>query len=278
MPEMPEVQALSERLDAALAGTRLQRADLLGFSSLKTVSPAPDSLEGTTLASVGRRGKFLVWALDGGARILIHLSQAGRVDLEDPPKVTRPRGAVLRLRFEDAPAVLVKEFGKERKAAWWVLAPGDDGPLSKLGPEADDPAFAELILHSPDRRRVHNLLRDQRTVSGIGRGYADDSLHEACISPYATLASLGPEERQRLLTSVRSVLAGALEGERSRKGGLPPRLGDRFKVHGRHGTPCPRCGDDLRRVSYEAYEVTYCAPCQTGGKVLADRRLSRLLR
>ena len=277
MPELPEVQALAERLDAAVAGAPFAGAEVLQFSSLKTVAPRSESLVGATLQRVGRRGKFLVFGF-GGPRLLVHLSQGGRVDMEDPPKRTRPRGAVVRLAFDGRPTVLVKEFGRERKAGWWVLAEGDDGPLAKLGPEPDSSEFERLVLESDDTRRVHTILRDQRTVAGIGRGYSDDVLHRAKVSPYASLASLSKEERRGLLDAVHEVLADALEVERHRTGGLPTKIGDHFTVHGKYGTPCPRCGDDLRRISYESHEVTYCPTCQTGGKVLADRRLSRLIR
>lgn len=277
MPELPEVQALAERLDALLGGAAFVRAEPLQFSSLKTFDPRPDSLTGRTLERVGRRGKFLVFDF-GGPRILAHLSQGGRADVEDPPKRTRPKGGVVRLVFVERPAVLVKEFGTQRKAGWWVLAPGDEGPLAKLGPEPDSSGFEQLVLHGADTRRVHTILRDQRTVAGVGRGYSDDILHRANLSPYAALGSLSAGERRALLDAVREVLDEALEIERRRTGGLPTRIGDHFAVHGRYGTPCPRCGDDLRRVSYESHEVTYCPACQTGGKVLADRRMSRLLR
>lgn len=277
MPELPEVQALAERLTDVVAGAAFEGADPLQFSALKTAIPGPETLVGRTAERVSRRGKFLVIEL-GGPRMLVHLSQGGRVDVEDPPKRTRPRGAVVRLRFAGRPTVLVKEFGTERKAGWWVLGPGDDGPLAPLGPEPRDEAFASLVLEGIDGRRVHTILRDQRTVAGIGRGYVDDILHRARISPYATLDGLEPAQRRELLDAVREVLAEALEVERRRSGGLPPKLGDHFAVHGRYGTPCPRCGHDLRRVSYESYEVAYCPVCQTGGKILADRRLSRLIR
>lgn len=277
MPELPEVQALAERLDAALAGSALERFDLLQFSSLKTVTPRPSELLGSVLSRVGRRGKYLVLEL-GGPRLLVHLSQGGRVDLEDPPKATKPRGSVARLRFSGGPSVLVKEFGRERKAGVWALADGDDGPLAVLGPEPDSAAFERLVLEGEDPRRVHTILRDQRTVAGIGRGYSDDVLHHARLSPTASLGKLSTEQRRALLEAVRSVLADALEVERRRIGGLPTKIGDHFTVHGKHGTPCPRCGEDLRRISYESHEITYCPACQTGGKVLADRRLSRLVR
>jgi formamidopyrimidine-DNA glycosylase len=277
VPELPEVQALAERLDAAVAGARFAGAAVLQFSSLRTVSPRPESLVGATLERVGRRGKYLVFEF-AGPRLLVHLSQGGRIDVEDPPKTTRPRGAVVRLAFDGRPSILVKEFGRERKAGWWVLAEGDDGPLAKLGPEPDSPVFERFVLKGDDARRVHTILRDQRTVSGIGRGYSDDILHRAKLSPFATLAALSSEERRDLLDAVREILVEALDVERRRAGGLPTKIGDHFTVHGKYGTPCPRCGDDLRRISYESHEVTYCPACQTGGKVLADRRLSRLIR
>jgi formamidopyrimidine-DNA glycosylase len=278
VPELPEVQALAERLDEVLGGGTLRALDMLQFSSLKTYAPRPDELLGRTIEHVGHRGKFVVVDLDGGYRLLFHLSQGGRVDVEAPPKSTKPRGCVLRIRAEDRPSVLLKEFGKERKAGWWVLAPGDDGPLEKLGPEVLSDGFADWVRETDDPRRVHTILRDQRTVAGVGRGYSDDILHRAKLSPYSSLAKLTPEEREALLDATREVLDEALAAERARTGGLPTKIGDHFTVHGKYGEPCPRCGDDLRRVSYESHEVTYCPTCQTDGKILADRRLSRLVR
>lgn len=276
------MQALAERLDAELAGRPLTGVELLGFTALKTVEPTPQSLLGRTLEHVGRRGKYLVLDFGSGARVLVHLSQAGRVDVEQPPKRTRGgKGGAVRLRFggDEETGVLVREHGTERKAAWWVLGPGDDGPLTKLGPEPGSDDFERLVLEGTDRRRIHTLLRDQSTVAGVGRGYADDALWRARLSPYASLASLDADARWRLLDAVRAVLADGLDKERGRKGGLSePKLGGHFEVHGRTGTPCPRCQAPLRRVSYDSYEVTYCPPCQTGDKVLADRRLSRLVK
>ncbi len=216
MPELPEVQALSERLNGSLAGARFAAVEPLAFSALKTVVPPPEALVGRRVETVGRRGKFLTFDAEG-LRLLVHLSQGGRIDLLPASTGGRPRGGVVR-------------------------------------------------------------FRDQRQVAGIGRGYADDILHRAKLSPYRSLASLERPERDRLLEAVRNVLSEALEAERRRIGGLPTKLGDHFGVHGRYGTPCPVCGADLRRVSYQSHEVTYCPNCQTGGKILADRRLSRLVR
>jgi formamidopyrimidine-DNA glycosylase len=279
MPELPEIQAMVERLEARLAGATLGRIDALQFSSLKTFAPKPDELYGRGIDLFGRRGKFAIIGFDGGKRLLFHLSQGGRVDIEDPPKATKPRGSVMRMRFEPGrSSMLIKEFGTQRKAGWWVLAPGDDGPLAKLGPEVLSDEAAGWLRTSDDSRRVHTILRDQRTLAGVGRGYSDDTLHAAQLSPYASLGKLTPDERESLIESLHLVLDEALAMERKREGGLPTKLGDHFAVHGKYGQPCPRCGEDLRRVSYESHEVTYCPSCQTGGKILADRRLSRLIR
>ena len=283
---MPEMQALSERLDALLAGATLERAELLGFSSLKTYAPAPDDLKGHQIRSVSRRAKCLVWEFDDGNRLVLHLSQAGRLDIEDPPKKTKPRGAVARFTFATSGpspstiGVLVREYGTQRKASWWVLAPADEGPLTGLGPEVGSAAFADFIRTSESRRHLTTDLRDQHVVAGIGRGWGDDILHRAKLSPFASLRSLTPDQRQALLTATTDVLAEALELERGRQGGLSEaKLGGRFKVHGRVSEPCPTpCGDTLRRVSFESYEMAYCPTCQTGGKVLADRRMSKLLK
>jgi len=292
VPELPEMQALAERLDDQFRGLALWGTELLGFSSLKTFAPSPDDLTGGRLESVTRRAKYLVWTFDLGTRIVVHLSQAGRLDIERPPKKTRPRGAVARFGFvtptepADAAytaeiAILIREFGTQRKASWWVLAPGDDGPLAGLGPEPDSPEFAHLIRTSHSNRRLHTDLRDQHVVAGIGRGWGDDIVHRAKLSPFATLRSLTPDERERLLQATTEVLAEALALEHTRTGGLSEaKLGGRFAVHGKFGLPCPTpgCPDTLRRVSYESYEMAYCATCQTNGKPLADRRLSRLLK
>jgi formamidopyrimidine-DNA glycosylase len=278
MPEMPEVQALAERVGETVGGANLEGFDLLQFSSLKTVTPRPAEFVGRRLETIARRGKFLILDYEGGDRMLVHLSQGGRLDIEAPPKSTKPRGSVARFRFAERPSLLVKEFGKERKAGVWSLAAGDEGPLAVLGPEVLSDEATVFFRESIDGRRVHTILRDQRTVAGVGRGYSDDALHHARLSPYAVLGKLETEERERLVTGLREILTDALEVERRRGGGLPTKLGDHFTVHGRWGQPCPRCGADLRRVSYESHEVTYCPECQTGGKVLADRRLSRLIR
>lgn len=273
------MQALAERLDAAVATAEIVQVELLGFSGLKTVLAPGDGLEGERVLKVGRRGKYLVLVLASGRRVLVHLSQAGRLDIEIPPKHTKPRGAVVRLVFGNGSGVLVREHGHERKAGWWVLAAGEEGPLAGLGPEPSDPAFEELLLTSEDTRHLHTLLRDQRFVAGVGRGYADDALNRAGLSPFSPLRSLSKADRERLVEEVRSVMQQAVVSERGRTGGLSEaKLGTAFSVHNRAGQPCPVCGEPLLRVSYESHEVVYCKRCQTKGRELADRRLSRLLK
>lgn len=278
MPELPEVRALAERLDATLAGQSLVNVGVPSFSGLKTVEPSPSALIAAALVSITGRGKYLVFDFGERGHALVHLGNSGRLVVEQPVKSTRPRGSLVRFEFEDA-GVLVREHGTERRAGLWVLGAGDNGPLVTLGPEPFDGAFRELILDGGDSRHLHTMLRDQRTVAGIGRGYADDSLHRAALSPFASLSRLDATARQRLLEAVIDVLNEALVRERHRSGGLSDSsLGDRFSIHRRAGAACPRCGRRLERVSYESNEIVYCPNCQTKGKVLADRRLSRLLR
>ncbi|MEA3019780.1 MAG: formamidopyrimidine-DNA glycosylase [Actinomycetota bacterium] len=298
MPELPEMQALSERLAQVMVGQRFAGAQPIQFAGLKTYAPDPQSLVGQEITNVGRIGKYVVMTFDSGVRILLHLSQAGRLDVETPAKTTRPKQGVVRFLLEpgvqgggprsdgvqgggprgDRSGILVKEFGTERKAGWWVLAPGDDGPLERLGPEPGTPEFAELIRTNVEGRRIHTLLRDQRVVSGMGRGYTDDALWKAKLSPYATFKSLTADDRERLLESIDFVVADGLAAERKIESGYPTKKVKHWMVHNKHGEPCPVCADTLRRVSYESYEITYCPTCQTGGKILADRRLSRLLK
>jgi formamidopyrimidine-DNA glycosylase len=273
------MQALAERIAAWLGDAVFEGYEPLGFSGLKTYDPSPDALVGAKLVRTDRRAKYVSLWFDNGLRIVFHLSQAGRMDFEEPPKRTKPKGAVARWKFSGGRAVLLREHGTERKAGWWVLTPGDDGPLGGLGPEATSDEFAAWLRASDDGRRIHTILRDQRTVAGVGRGYADDVLHRARLSPYAALKSLSADERERLVRAIHDVLAEGLERERGRAGGLSQnKLGEHFTVHGRAGVPCRACGSDLKRVSYESHEVVYCPQCQTGGKVLADRRLSRLVK
>jgi formamidopyrimidine-DNA glycosylase len=150
--------------------------------------------------------------------------------------------------------------------------------MADLGPEPFDDAFAAWLDEADDRRRLHTILRDQRTVAGIGRGHADDILHRVKLAPTRSLRSLSPEERSTLLDAVRADLDARIEHERTRCDGLPAKLSEDWRVHGKWGSPCPTCTTELARISYEGYEITYCPTCQTDGRVLADRRRSRFLK
>lgn len=218
------MQALAERLEEFLEGATFVGVDALGFAALKTVTPPPDAVVGAHLTAVTRRAKYLRLVTDADVAIVFHLSQAGRLDVETPTKKTKPKGSAVRFRFDDDRAVLIREHGHERKVAWWVLAADDEGPTIGLGPEPDSDEFETLLLTSTDKRRIHTFLRDQRTVAGIGRGYANDALHRAHVSPYATLAKMDPDARRRLVDAIRVTMAEALGSERERRGGLsePP--------------------------------------------------------
>ena len=272
------MQALAERLDDVLRGGTLRALDMLQFSSLKTYAPRPDELLGRTIEHVGHRGKFVVVDLDGGYRLLFHLSQGGRVDVESPPKSTKPRGCVLR-NPRGGPAERAPEGVRQgaqgrvvgaragrRRAAREAGARGAVGRVRRLGP--GDRRLAPRA-HDPARPadRVRRRPRVQRRHPSSSAALA-----------YASLAKLTPDERETLLRATEEVMDEALAAERARTGGLPTKLGDHFTVHGKYGEPCPRCGDDLRRVSYESHEVTYCPACQTDGRRLSDRRMDRLIR
>jgi formamidopyrimidine-DNA glycosylase len=272
------MQALSERLAQVLVGQTFASAQPIQFAGLKTYAPTPESLAGKTITDVSRIGKYVVIELEGGERILFHLSQAGRLDVETPAKTTRPKQGVVRWKLGDGTGILIKEFGTVRKAGWWVLAPGDHGPLERLGPEPGTPEFDELIRTNREGRRIHTMLRDQKVVSGMGRGYTDDALWKAKLSPYATFKSLTAEDRERLLDAIGFVMDDGLENERKIESGYPTKKTKHWMVHNKYGQPCPVCETTLERVSYASHEVTYCPTCQTGGKVLADRRTSRFLK
>ncbi|MCB0972931.1 MAG: Fpg/Nei family DNA glycosylase [Actinobacteria bacterium] len=285
MPEYPEMQALAERLVDFAAGSPLAGISILSFSSLASAVPPYDDLIGCTVSGAHARGKYLMVDTtssngEPGVRLIVHLSQAGRLVFEPQAKTTKPRGALARFRFEDGRAVLFREFGTERKAKWWVVPAGEPGPTADLGPDVEDRGTRDFILTAEDGARLYTVLRDQHKIAGIGRGYTDDICHRAGLSPFATLSALDQSQRVALADAIEVTIRDALALERQRSGGLPDKLGDRFRVHRRAGEPCPHpdCDDTLERVSFSGYELVYCPTCQTDGKQLADRRLSRLLK
>lgn len=278
MPELPEVRAHAERLDAAFAGTALAGFRPISFTALKTFSPAPEVAVDAPLAYAGQRGKHLL--LDFGvATFVVHLMQGGRLR-PDEKQSAKPRGGVARWTFADGRALLLTEAGTERKAGVWVVDgdPEVQAPLDHLGPEADAVGAEALleILHSTNSR-IHGVLRDQRMIAGIGRRLANEVCHRARLSPFAMSGKLTPDDAERLVEAIRACVAEGLAFERGRDdmSASKDRPG---AVHHRKGEECPDCGDVVRTVEYRAYEVAYCASCQTGGKVLADNTTSKFLK
>ncbi len=278
MPELPEVRAHAERLDGRLAGATLDRLEALSFTALKTADPPPEALAGRRLDAVTQRGKYLLLTFDDLTAV-VHLMQGGRLR-PDPKRAARPRNGLVRFRFEGDEALLLSEAGREHRAGVWVIAgdPLDDEPLDRLGPEADAVDAPTLLgLLRVDRQRLHNWLRDQRHLAGIGRRLANEVCWRARVSPFASTARLDAADAEVLVAAIGEAIEEGLADERRRDemSSSAQRPGG---VHGRVGQPCPRCGDVVREVSYSGYTVAYCATEQTGGKVLADNTTSRFLK
>lgn len=282
MPELPEVEIVTRRLDRALAGALVESAAAPGVNVLRTVEPALESIAGRRITAVRRRGKLPIVEL-GEVALLIHLMSAGSLTVGDRPASPRDRGARLLVRLAGGRELRLRERGT-RQRAWIKLLPtaalDSDEALASLGPEAlptpDAASFATLV---DQPRHLHPLLRDQRTIAGIGRAWVDDILWEAELSPFRQGSDLTPEEAERLRSAVRSVLEGAIASYEEAIGDeLPARMPKALRVHGRHGQACPRCGRTLEAVHFKERSTTYCPACQTAGRVLRDRRLSRLLR
>jgi formamidopyrimidine-DNA glycosylase len=278
VPELPEVQAHAERLDAEFSGAVLERFTPIAFTALKTFSPGPDAAYGQALVFVGRRGKQLI-ADFGTVSFIVHLMQGGRLK-PDEKQAAKPRGGQARWRFTDGRALLLTEQGTERKAGVWVVAgdPETQPPLDALGPDADKlDAAALATLLGEQSTRLHGFLRDQHRIAGLGRMLANEVCHRAKLSPFASTAKLGSDEVERLVEAIQVCVAEGLAFER----GLTEMSlsADRpGNVHHRVGEACPVCGDAIRSVEYVRYTVAYCPTCQTGGKVLADNTTSRFLK
>lgn len=278
MPELPEIQAHAERLEAEFAGSTLSRFEPLSFTVLRTFSPAPDEAVGHTLDSVGRRGKLLLLHV-GDLTFVVHPMQGGRLR-PDPKQSAKPRNGIARWRFDDGRALLLTEPGTERKAGVWVIAgdPLGQPPLDDLGPEVDELSANDLgDLLRADSMRVHGWLRDQHHVAGVGRRLANELCHRAKLSPFATTAKLSDDDIARLHTAIAQVIDESLAFERAQDEMVSS--ADRpGAVHNRVGEPCLVCDDEIRAVEYRAYTVAYCPTCQTGGKVLADNTTSKFLK
>ncbi len=281
MPELPEVEITARRIGEAVAGAGVESALAPGLNALKTYDPPLSALEGRELTGVGRRGKMLVVAA-GDLVLLVHLMSAGRLQLFDRRASLRDRTSRLLLRLDGERELRLREFGT-RQAAWARLVAAEavdaEEAVATLGPEAwpDPPDDLAALLDQP--RPLHALLRDQRVIAGIGRSWVDEILHAARLSPFKRGADLEPDEAAALRAATVERLGAALDHyEDVVTLPIPDKLPMPLAVHRRQGEPCPRCGDRLEAVHYEDYVMTYCPACQTDGRLLKDRRLSRLLK
>jgi formamidopyrimidine-DNA glycosylase len=282
VPELPEVEITARRLDAALRGAEIDAARAPGINALKTFDPPLSALEGRTITRVGRRGKQFVVEVSGDLALLVHLMSAGRLQLYDKRAGPRDRTSRLLLGVSGGRELRLREFGT-KQAAWVKLLRADaleaEESLATLGPEAwpEPPGDLRDRLRAP--RPLHGLLRDQRIIAGIGRSWVDEILWTARLSPFKRGSDLDPDEAAALGHAIATVLDGALRHyERVIALPIPDKLPLPLQVHRRAGEPCPRCGATIEAVHYEDYIMCYCPDEQTAGKVLKDRRLSRLLK
>jgi formamidopyrimidine-DNA glycosylase len=281
MPELPEMEITARRLDSALAGQTIESVMAPGLNVLKTFDPPLHALDGTEIAGVRRRGKLLM--LDAGALVLLmHLMSAGRLQLLDKRGSLRDRTSRLLIRLPEGRELRLREFGT-RQAAWVKLLTPEaleaEAVLHTLGPEAwpDPPADLRELLASP--RPLHSLLRDQQVIAGIGRTWVDDILQAARLSPFKRGDDLSEAEADALRTAIVGELGRVIDAyEETVALPLPEKFPKPTRVHAHQGEPCPRCETVLEAVFYEDYVMTYCPHCQTEGRVLKDRRLSRLLK
>lgn len=275
MPELPEVEAWCRALSAPVSAFPIERAGPAHIATLKTFDPPLSALEGRRFSGAARRAKRLLFPTDDGELVLlVHLMSAGRIRYL-APGAKKPKTPAFRLRFEDGGELVLTEAGSKKRAGVWLLTPeGVEAENEHLGPDAlglGDERLGEIL--AADSRRLHSLLRDQRALAGIGRAWANEILHTAKLSPFALSGQLDAEEVGRLAAAIDDELARGLELRLH--GAADPAV---YRVHRRLGEPCHVCETPLARVDYEEHTVFYCPQCQTGGRVLKDRRLSRLLR
>jgi formamidopyrimidine-DNA glycosylase len=275
MPELPEVEAWVRELDPQVSRAPVDTARPGHVATLKTFDPPPSALEGRSFAGARRRGKNLLFPTDDGELVLrVHLMSAGRLRYLQPGK-KGPAKPMFEVRFADGGDLVLTEGGKKKRAGVWLLTPAAlDAELAHLGPDAldlDADALGEIVRR--DRRQLHPLLRDQRALAGIGRAHANEILWEARLSPFRLSTDLTDGEIETLAAAISDDLDRALVLRLAGKGDA-----DVYRIHGHFGDPCPRCGETLRRVDFEEHTITYCPSCQTGGRILKDRRLSRILR
>ncbi len=285
MPELPEVEALCRSFDTSLRGRVVERMTVRSVAVLKTFDPPVSALEGLAFGGCVRRGKFIDLALPP-LHLVVHLARGGWIRLREKPTNARPslRGplAVI-VTLEDGGSLEITEHGTDKRLAVSVVKDPNDVPgVARLGIDALDPALSAarlaIILHD-QRGTLKSVLADQAVIAGIGNAYSDEILHAAQLSPFRHADALGSDEIERLAASIRDVLTGAVAlAIESDPGSLKDGKRASMRVHGRTGLPCPVCGETVREVSLASRSFQYCPRCQTGGRVLADRRLSRLLR
>ena len=281
MPELPEVEITVRRLEAAVRGAEVESAVAPGMNVMKTFQPPLEELSGATIGGIRRLGKMPIVEF-GDLALLIHLMSAGRLRLYEKRASPKDRASRILIRLEDGRELRLRELGT-RQRAWGKLLPADeveeDEAIATLGPEAwpRPPlgVFAEIVGQP---RHLHPLLRDQRAIAGIGRSWVDEVLWEARLSPFKQGSELEPGEVERLHEAL-GVLGDAIDHYEEVVGeDLPDKLPMPLRVHRREGEPCPRCGTTIEAVFFSEHQTNYCPAEQTGGRVLKDRRLSRLLK
>ncbi|MFF4525095.1 Fpg/Nei family DNA glycosylase [Streptomyces bluensis] len=286
MPELPEVEALRDFLAEHLVGHEVVRVLPVAISVLKTYDPPVSAFEGREVTSVHRYGKFVGIEADG-LHLVTHLARAGWLQWRDrlPDGTPRPGKGPLALRvaLETGEGFDLTEAGTQKRLAVYVVRDPREVPgVARLGPDPlaadfDEARFTELL--AGERRQIKGVLRDQSVIAGVGNAYSDEILHAAKMSPFKPASSLGPAEIGHLCEALRTTLTEAVERSRGLAAGrLKAEKKTGLRVHGRTGEPCPVCGDTIREVSFSDSSLQYCPTCQTGGKPLADRRLSRLLK
>jgi formamidopyrimidine-DNA glycosylase len=286
MPELPEMEIVARRLASVLPGERIESVVVPGINALKTFDPPVSALEGATVSDVRRRGKLLLIEAatesPGPLTLLMHLMSAGRAQLYDKRASLRDRTSRVLLRLPGDRELRIREFGSKQAA--WVKVLTLEGleaeeALTTLGPEAWPAPPADLREMLDPARPLHSLLRDQRVVAGIGRTWVDEILHAAKLSPFKRGDDLSEAEARVLREAMVGELQRVIDAyEESVQLPLPEKFPKPTRVHAHQGEPCPRCETVLEAVFYEDYVMTYCPHCQTEGRILKDRRLSRLLK
>ncbi len=281
MPELPEVEIVARRLNTSLSGAKVESALAPGMNVMKTFEPPLEALAGRELTGAGRVGKMPVVEF-GNLALLVHLMSAGRLKAFDKRASMKDRASRVLVRLTDGRELRLREFGTKQRA-WAKLLPLDaiaqDEMVRTLGPEAWPPPPLEDFAAAIDQpRHLHPLLRDQRTIAGVGRSWVDEILWEARLSPFRKGSELDAEEVERLHAALH-VLGDAIDHYEETIGEqVPDKVPMPLQVHRREGQPCPRCGATIEAVFFSEHQTNYCPAEQTGGRVLKDRRLSRLLK